>query len=111
VVKGLFEGGDETFTSDLEVFGGLDVDGVGARMAAELRVEMGLVDEVREDGFDGGSVSVHGVVEGVVGSDRITKRKVVQVPTVAVVVEMRVVTADGLVVEPGIFAELVESRL
>jgi hypothetical protein len=65
-MESVFEGGDESFASDLEVFDGLDVDGVCAWMAAELRVEVALVEEVSEKGFDGGAVAVDGVVEGVV---------------------------------------------
>ena len=111
VMERLFEGGNELLASDLEVFGGLDVDRVGAGVAAELGVEMHLIEKVIEKGFDGSTVTVDGVVESVVGGDRCTEREVGQIAAIAVVVEVRVVAADCLVVDATVFVKLVESRL
>lgn len=109
VLKHLFESSDELFTSELEVFDGLNMDRVGAGMATELRIQVSLINEVVEESLDGSSVAVACIIKRVVGGDRGAKREVVQVASITVVVEMRVVATDSLVVQAAVFVELIES--
>lgn len=67
-------------------------------MATELRVEVGLVEEGREEGLDGGAIPLDGVVERVRCGDGRPKREGLEFASLTVVVEVSVVTADGLVV-------------
>ena len=80
-------------------------------MTPELRVEVGLVDEVGQERLGGRPFTTARRVEPVVCAHGRPERDVVQITALAVVGEVCVVAPDGAAVEETLLAELVESDL